>query len=135
MTLTALKLTLSRIWIFVKNYWHIPFVLLTLLISWLVFRSNNEKMIELLNRTRENYKKEIDILKDAHKKEMQIRDEMFDQYNKIIDELEKQYKDKQEELDEKKKEEIKDLVEKYKNDNETLAKKISEKFGVNYVPN
>jgi hypothetical protein len=135
MSLAAVKLTLSKVWIFTKNYWYVPFVIIVFLISWLTFRSNNERVTEILKNSIENYEKEIALLKEAHKKELEVRDELLDQYNSIIDELEKQYKDKQEELDEKKKQEVKEIVEKYEDDNEALAKEISEKFGVNYVPN
>lgn len=133
MSLVAIKLILAKAWVFIKNYWYIPFVLLVVIVSWLMFRSNNDRMIEVLKNSIQNYEKEIDILKKSHEKEIEIRDELLDQYNDIIGELEKQYQDKQEELDEKKKEEVKELVKKYENDNEALAKEISEKFGVNYV--
>jgi predicted membrane protein len=133
MSLVAIKLMLSKAWIFTKNYWYIPFVLIVFSIAAIMFRSNNEKMIQMLKNSIQNYEKEINILKESHKKEMEMRDELLDQYNDIIGELEKQYQDKQEELDDKKKEEVKELVKKYENDNETLAKELSEKFGVNYV--
>jgi|TARA_R100001163_G_scaffold8440_1_gene8339 uncharacterized membrane protein YhiD involved in acid resistance len=133
MSLVAIKLMLSKVWIFTKNYWYIPFVLIVFSIAAIMFRSNNEKMIQMLKNSIQNYEKEINILKESHKKEMEMRDELLDQYNDIIGELEKQYQDKQEELDDKKKEEVKELVKKYENDNETLAKELSEKFGVNYV--
>lgn len=133
MSLVAIKLMLSKVWIFTKNYWYIPFVLIVFSIAAIMFRSNNEKMIQMLKNSIQNYEKEISILKESHKKEMEMRDELLDQYNDIIGELEKQYQDKQEELDDKKKEEVKELVKKYENDNETLAKELSEKFGVNYV--
>tara|TARA_R110000796_G_scaffold153236_7_gene269698 strand:+ start:182 stop:589 length:408 start_codon:yes stop_codon:yes gene_type:complete len=133
MSLIAVKLMLSKAWVFIKNYWHIPFVMIVILISWLMFRTNSGRMIEVLKTSIQNYEKEIDILKNSHKKEIEIRDDLLDQYNDIIGELEKQYEDRQEELDEKKKEEVKDLVKKYENDNEALAKEISEKFGVEYV--
>ncbi len=133
MSLVAIKLMLSKVWIFTKNYWYIPFVLIVFSTAAIMFRSNNEKMIQMLKNSIQNYEKEINILKESHKKEMEMRDELLDQYNDIIGELEKQYQDKQEELDDKKKEEVKELVKKYENDNETLAKELSEKFGVNYV--
>ncbi len=133
MSLVAIKLMLSKVWIFTKNYWYIPFVLIVFSIAAIMFRSNNEKMIQMLKNSIQNYEKEINILKESHKKEMEMREELLDQYNDIIGELEKQYQDKQEELDDKKKEEVKELVKKYENDNETLAKELSEKFGVNYV--
>lgn len=133
MSLVAIKLMLSKVWIFTKNYWYIPFVLIVFSIAAIMFRSNNEKMIQMLKNSIQNYEKEISILKESHKKEIEMRDELLDQYNDIIGELEKQYQDKQEELDDKKKEEVKELVKKYENDNETLAKELSEKFGVNYV--
>jgi hypothetical protein len=133
MSLVAMKLIMSKTWVFIKNYWYIPFVLIVVSVSWLVSRSNNGRMIEILKNSIQNYEKEIDILKNSHKKEIEARDELLKQYNNIIGEIEKQYQDKQEELDDKKREEVKELVKKYENDNESLAKEISEKFGVNYV--
>tara|TARA_R110000744_G_scaffold352824_2_gene459077 strand:+ start:815 stop:1207 length:393 start_codon:yes stop_codon:yes gene_type:complete len=128
-----MKLILYKTWVFIKNYWYVPFVLVLILISWLVFRTSNTRMMEVLKASIQSYEKEIDILKNSHKKEIEVRDELLGQYNDIIGELEKQYEDREEELDEKKKEEVKDLVKKYENDNEALAREISEKFGVEYV--
>lgn len=133
MSLVAIKIMLKKAWIYIKNYWYIPFVLLITLFSWISLRKNNLRMLEILKLSKENYQKEIDILKDSHKKEIEIRDELLDQYNDVIDQLEKNFRDRKEELDEAKKEEVKGLVEKYKDNNEALAKEISKKFGVDYV--
>lgn len=135
MSLAATKLIISKAWVFIKNYWHIPFVITVILISWLMFRTNNDKMVEILKNSIQSYEKEIDILKNSHKKEVEARDELLGQYNDVIDELEKQFENKKEVLDENKRKEVKELVEKYKNDNEALAKELSEKFGVDYVSN
>jgi hypothetical protein len=135
MSLAATKLIISKTWVFIKNYWHIPFVITVILISWLVFRTNNDRMVEVLKNSIQSYEKEIDILKNSHKKEIEVRDELLEQYNDVIGELEKQFENKKEVLDENKRKEVKELVEKYKNDNEALAKELSEKFGVDYVSN
>ena len=92
-------------------------------------------MIEMLKSSIQNYEKEIDILKKSHEKEIEERDKLLDQYNNVIGELEKQFEEKKDILDEKKRKEVKEIVEKYRDDNEALAKKLSEKFGVDYVSN
>ena len=89
----------------------------------------------MLKSSIQNYEKEIDILKKSHEKEIEERDKLLDQYNNVIGELEKQFEEKKDILDEKKRKEVKEIVEKYRDDNEALAKKLSEKFGVDYVSN
>ena len=135
MSFLTLKLALKKLMVFIKNYWYIPFVLVVFSISALMFRSNNKRMIEMLKSSIQNYEKEIDILKKSHEKEIEERDKLLDQYNNVIGELEKQFEEKKDILDEKKRKEVKEIVEKYRDDNEALAKKLSEKFGVDYVSN
>ena len=67
------------------------------------------------------------------RKNSKKRDEILEQYNKTVSNLEKEFIKDNKELDEKKKKSVKKIVEKYYNDPDTLAKKISESFGFDYV--
>ena len=60
----------KKAWAWLKNYWYIPAVLVYTLVLWFVFRKKNDKIIQMFEISKENYKKEIDIINSAHSSEM-----------------------------------------------------------------
>ena len=74
------------------------------------------------------------MIEKSHDDEIKKRDEALAHYQKVLSDLENKYAEEEKELSESKKKALKKIVEKYHNDTDGLAKEISEKFGVTYVP-
>ena len=134
MTWMAFKLCIRKAWLWTKTYWYIPAVLAYTLITFFVFRKNRDVAVKILETTIESYEKQLAVIEKSHDDEIKKRDEALVQYQKVLSDLENKYAEEEKNLSESKKKALKKIVEKYHNDTDGLAKEISEKFGVTYVP-
>lgn len=134
MTWTAFKLAAKKAWVWTKNYWHIPALLIYTLVMWVMFRRDSAVILQVLNSARDSYESQIKVLNDTHEKEIQKRDEILKKYHDVLLNIEEEYKKNEETLNNEKKDRIKEIVEKYHDDSGELSKKLAERFGVTYVP-
>jgi len=134
MTWTAFKLAAKKVWVWTKNYWHIPALLIYTLVMWIMFRRDSAVILQVLNNARDSYESQIKVLSDTHEKEIQKRDEILKKYHDVLLNIEEEYKKNEEILNNEKKDRIKEIVEKYHDDSDELSKKLAERFGVTYVP-
>jgi len=102
-TFLAVKTFLKKAWVWLKNYWHFPALLIYTLIMWLVFRKNNAVTLEVLKNSQDSYRKQIDAINKSREEEMKKRDEIIKRYQDTIEKLEEERKRKNEELTEKEK--------------------------------
>ena len=134
MSWIAIKITLKKIWSFIKNYWHFPVVLVAIFITFLVTRKSSERFSEILKMATNNHKKELDIINNLHAEEIRKRDELLKRHADTLAMLEREYQLKFDNLDKKKEEEINKIIDEFDGDPESLAKEMSRKFGATYVP-
>ena len=100
---------------------------------WLYFKGSVEKSKEMLEITRESYEKQIKTINEAHKQEVEKRDLVIKKYNEIVKMIEEEYIKKRKFLELAEKREVKKMIEEYADDPKSLAKLMSEKFGITYV--
>jgi len=131
----AIKKVFTKIFEFIKEYWQYFIAILYAFATWFYFESKSEKTTELLRIKRDSYDKQIEIINDSYKEEIEKRDAIIKKYAEVIDAIEKDYADKKKELEADKIKEIKELVEENINDPDSLAKLISEMYGITYVEN
>ena len=134
MTWAATKLAAKKAWVWTKNYWFVPALLIYTLILWLVFRKPATAVLDILSVSNDSYKKQIDVLNKVHEKEAANKEKIIKKYNETIETLESEHEQEVIELDKEKKKRVKELVEKSYNNEENLAKELSEMLGVTYVP-
>ncbi len=127
-------LVIKKIWIWTKNYWYIPAVLLYTVVLFFVFRKKSDAAVKILSTTVESYEKQMSALKKAHAEELSKRDEALKKYHEVLNDIESRYAEEEKKLSESKKRALKKIVEKYHDDTDGLAKEISKKFGATYVP-
>ncbi len=120
----------KKAWTWIKHYWYIPAVLIYTIVLWLVFRRSSANVLEVLDITKESYKKEIEAMKLAHEKELERREEIVLIYQETLKNLEKEHNIKVDELSKKKKKEIHKLVDEHKNDPSVLAEEMKRLFEV-----
>ena len=129
----AFKLSLKKAWVWTKNHWYVPLVLMGIVIAFLisVIARNGAflaSMLDLLENSRESHKKEVDVLNSIHSHEAEEKNKILEEYNKNVKKLEDEYNKLDEDLDEEKKKELKRLVDESYNDPEKLAKELAEAF-------
>jgi len=130
----ALKLSLKKGWVWLKNYWHVPILLVWTVVVWVFSRRNGEAALEVLATTKESYAAQIEVLKESHASEIEKRDRALKQYEDVVKTLEFEYAKHDEELSRDKKKKIKEYVKEFDEDPDGLAARLEEKFGIRYTP-
>jgi len=127
----TVKYVFKKIWVWLKHNWKAPFIVLSVLFTWIVLRRqhNAEKIIGIREKS---YKAQIDVINKAHEEEIAERNKIIKEYTKILDKIEKQYTEEKLVLDNKKRKEVKKIVEMYHDKPDELAKKIADRFNIEY---
>tara|TARA_R100000329_G_C7502778_1_gene176994 strand:- start:15 stop:398 length:384 start_codon:yes stop_codon:yes gene_type:complete len=120
----------KKAWAWLKNYWYIPAVLVYTLVLWFVFRKKNDKIIEMFEISKENYKKEIDIINSAHSSEMAQKEEIIKDYQDALKKLQEEHNIKIENLSKEEEEEVQELIQKHKENPDVLVEEMKSLFGV-----
>ena len=120
----------KKAWAWLKNYWYIPAVLVYTLILWFVFRKKNDKIIQMFEISKENYKKEIDIINSAHSYEMAQKEEIIKYYKDALKKLQEEHSIKIENLSKEEEKEVQELIQKHKENPDVLAEEMKSLFGV-----
>ena len=118
-----------KIWTWFKNYWHIPVILILILITALAGHGIKNKYFEILMKARENHKKEVEIIEKNHAEEKQKTQDAIKRYQENISSIEKDYNIKMEELPRKQKKEVNEIIKKYDNNTDAMAKEIANILG------
>ena len=117
-------------WIWLKQNWKIPFLVIWSIVVWMVSRNNAEAALDVLAAKKESYDKQIITLKENHKKELSKRDKIVKQYHETIKNLEEKYAEKSAILTKKNREKIKQVVEEMEGDSDAVEKRIEELFNL-----
>ena len=122
-------IALKKIWAFFKAYWYIPVIL----IIGLVLKSQNDRMLKIIDAQKESYEKQKAAIENAEKEKEVQKQKIEKEYNDTVASIEAVYKVQNKELEERKKKEIKNIVKKYYNNPEEISSRISKAFGLIYV--
>jgi len=125
-------MTLKKIWSFLRNYWHIPLILTGMVVSWVVLRKKNDRLVKMLKIAEESHKKEVDAINEAHRREREERQRIEEEYRKRLIEIEAEYAEKKKDLEEREKRLIKKYTKMYYNNPEELKSILEKTFGIKY---
>tara|TARA_B100000424_G_C22801868_1_gene430049 strand:- start:64 stop:450 length:387 start_codon:yes stop_codon:yes gene_type:complete len=125
--------TITKAWVWLKQNWKVPVLVLWTIIVWIFSRKNAEVALEVLDAKKQSYEKQVAFLKQAHKKELSEKDKLVIEYHDTIEKLEKQFSEKEEELTEKKKQLVKKIIEESKDNPDEVKRKVEDLFGFTYV--
>ena len=133
----ALKTFLKKAAIWTKNNWYVPILVLLLLAAVLVYTITKNGiyvagLVDLLEKGRENHRKEVEKLNEIHAKEASEKKRILREYEKNLSLIEEEFSKKNEELDSKKKKELKKLVEDGYNDPDRLSREIARLYGLEH---
>ena len=122
-------IALKKIWVFLKTHWYIPVII----IVGIVLKSQNNKMLKIIDAQKESYEKQKAAIENAEKEKEAKKQKIEKEYNDAVASIEAVYKVQDKELEERKKKEIKNIVKKYYNNPEEISSRISKSFGLIYV--
>ena len=68
----------KKAWIWLKHYWYWPVIIVLFLFSLLAGTSARNVLLDLLFRQRENYEKELEIVKNENSRKEQEKKEVLE---------------------------------------------------------
>ena len=125
--------SLKKCYIWLKEYWQVPFIVFWTILVYVVTRRNTDALVEVIHSRKESYKKQIETLKKSHADELLKRDKLLVTYQDAIIELESKYLQQEKQLSETQKEEVKQIVIKSKGNPDEIKKRIQKEFGFQFV--
>jgi t-SNARE complex subunit (syntaxin) len=126
-------LTLRKVWIWIKNYWYIPVIVVLIIAALIIWRKVPDSLSEIIRKSNEMHRKEVDTLNEIHAEEIDKREKALEKYHKTIEQVEREYERDRKKLDRRKKAEIKKTIEKYQDDPVELTKRLSDITGFEVV--
>jgi len=123
-------MTLKKIWALIKTHWYLPVII----IVGIILKSQNNRFLEIIDAQKESYEKQKAAIENAEKEKREAKQHIEEEYEKAIEKIEEEYAKMNKEISNRQKGIIKKTVKKFHSDPDALAKELSEKFGVQYVP-
>lgn len=133
MTWVLFKSSASKAWLWLKQHWQIPLLVVWTLAVYILTRRNTDAMLEVIGAKRDSYRKQLEVLRRTHNDEIIKRNNLSRRYEETLEELEKQYEIAKRKLTESQKNDIKEVVIKSKGNSDEIKKKIQKEFGFNFV--
>jgi len=119
------KVFWKKVWTWLKHYWYWPVIIALLIFSVVSGSNSKKKVFELLQKQKENYEKEIQIIKEAAEETDKKKTEIFTEHIKEIEKIEEEHDIKVEELEEEKQKELVATIEENKDSPDKLAEEIA----------
>lgn len=133
MSWLLIKTSLKKCYIWLKEYWQVPFIIFWTALVYVMTRRNTDALAEVIESRKESYKKQIEVLKKSHADELLKRDKLLTTYQETIVELEKKYLQQKKKLSEIQKNEVKQIVIKSKGNPDEIKKRIQKEFGFTLI--
>ena len=122
----------QRAWVWIKNYWYVPLLVVLALAALFVKRS--DIALKLLKTRTESYKEQIDVLNESHTSEIAKRDEIIQVHQEVMEQLDEQLEEDLSEIEKNKEKRAKEIIKENHGDPEELSKALSNAFGITFVP-
>ena len=128
MTWLAIKTFFKKAWAWTKKYWQLFVGMAIPLVVWLITR-NSSQLDEVLEKTKESHKKELEVIEKSHQEEIQKREQALKKYKESLTAIEKKYKDADRELTSKKRKEIENVIKENIETPDEITRRLAEITG------
>ena len=129
----TIKALLKKLWVVVKHYWYVPFVIIYTLVLWFIF-NRKEAAYKILEARSESFDKQIKVIDEIHAEEAEAKQDIAKKYTETIELIEEKYATTKEELTDKKKKRVKEILDKHHRNSISMAFLLGKEFGIEYVP-
>tara|TARA_B100000287_G_scaffold217522_1_gene205173 strand:- start:333 stop:734 length:402 start_codon:yes stop_codon:yes gene_type:complete len=133
MSWIIVKTFLKKSFLWLKQHWQIPFLVLWTVVVWVIARRNTSALVEVMEAKRASYKEQVEILRKSHNDEILKRNELIEHYEMTLVKIEEEFEKREEQLSEEQKNNIKEVVVKSKGNSDEIKKKIEEEFGIEFI--
>lgn len=121
----------QKIWTWLKCYWCVPLIVVLIIFSVFVGKSN--WAMDLLRGVRQSHSDQVAALEALAKKEREEKERLLQQYEVVVAALQAKYAVDSRVMKEEEKKKVKDLVEQYKNDPVGLTSQLANTFGFKVI--
>ena len=133
MTWIVFKASLGKFWLWLKEHWQLPFLLVWTLVVYILTRRNTDALLEVVEAKRDSYRKQLEVLRASHNDEILKREKLSEKYEETLEKIEENFEKREAELTDLQKNDIKEVVIKSKGNPDEIRKKIEEEFGFSFV--
>ena len=123
----------KKVWAWLKHYWYWPVIIALLVFSVVSGSSSRKKVFELLEKQKENYEKEIQIIKETTEEADKKKTEIFTDHIEELEKIEEEHDIKVEELEKDKQKELVEIIEENKDSPDKLAEEIARILGAEFL--
>jgi len=123
----------KKVWIWLKHYWYWPVIIVLLIFSMVSDRGLKEKLFGLLEKSKENHDKEIQIIKETAEEADKKKTEIFTEHIEELEEIERKHEFQMKDLEKEKQQELVTLIEKNRESPDKLAEQIANILGAEYL--
>ena len=123
----------KKAWTWIKHHWYIPVILILVLACILTGKGIKNKYFDIMMQSRENYKKEIEIIKKNNAEEKKKTLDAIQRHQENVAKIEEDFDVKMEELPKKEKKEVEEIVKRCDNEPDKMAEEIANILGAKNV--
>ena len=123
----------KKAWTWIKHHWYIPVILILVLACILTVKGIKNKYFDIMMQSRENYKKEIEIIKKNNAEEKKKTLDAIQRHQENVAKIEEEFDVKMEELPKKEKKEVEEIVKRFDNEPDKMAEEIANILGAKNV--
>tara|TARA_R100001594_G_scaffold127336_1_gene164985 strand:+ start:313 stop:696 length:384 start_codon:yes stop_codon:yes gene_type:complete len=123
----------KKAWTWIKHHWYIPVILILVLACILTGKGIKNKYFDIMMQSRENYKKEIEIIKKNNAEEKKKTLDAIQRHQENVAKIEEEFDVKMEELPKKEKKEVEEIVKRFDNEPDKMAEEIANILGAKNV--
>ena len=118
-------MTLRRVWLFLKHYWYIPLVLLSLLVAFVVYRSKIATLLSLITSAQKDHQESLEKLTKVYDERDAAKTKAADKHIPDISKIEKKREQDEKKVDDKIEAREKERTE----DIDQIAEELMKEFG------
>ena len=122
----------KKLWTWLKHYWYFPVIIILLVFVAFSGRTSRKKLFGLLEKQKENYEKELQIVKEAAEKASEEKSKAAEKYVEKLKMIEEEHDIKIDDLEKEKQKELKSTIEEKRNKPDELAKDIARILSAKY---
>ena len=123
----------KKAWAWFKYHWYWPVIILLLLFSTITRSNLKHKLFDLLDKQKEDYEKEIKIVKETAKETDKKKTEIFTKHIEEIKRIEEEHEVNLESLGKDKQKELIEILERNKERPDRLAEEIAEILNAEFL--
>lgn len=116
---------LRRVWLFIKHYWYIPLVLLSLLVAFVVYRSKIATLLSLITSAQKDHQESLEKLTEVYDKRDADKKKASDKHISNMEKIEKDKEVKKKKVEEK----ITSREQELTDDIDKIAEELMKEFG------